>query len=90
MASSPALMDAAVDAVVGEVPHQLRTHVDARLHPVGQDLQDLQAQHLVEDNLFFKDGGEALDKLGLELGGWLGSCSSCEAFRRKRGAWRCP
>ena len=68
----PGADDAAVHPVVAEVPHQFAAHVDAGGDMVRVQAGDLQAQHLVEDDPFFKDGLEALDEGGLEFGG--GGC----------------
>jgi len=53
--------------VVGEVAHQIGPHVDAGGGQFGAQGLDLQAQHLVEDDLLFKDAAQAVDELGLEL-----------------------
>ena len=63
---------ASVDAVVGVVAHQVGLHVDAAHHAVRRQGGDLEPQDLVEHNLFFKDGLEPGNELGLEslgLGG---------------------
>ena len=56
----------AVDAVVGKVPHQLGPHLDAGLHTLWRDLDELQAQGFVEDNFFFVDLAKTFDVLGFQ------------------------
>ena len=56
----------AMDTVEGIVAHQLRTHVDARHHPLWRDSSDLQAQDLVKGDALLKDFLESRDELFFE------------------------
>ena len=53
--------------VVNEVPDQFAPHVDAPAHTLRPDRSDLETEHVVEDDLFFENGGEPLNELGFEL-----------------------
>ena len=60
---------AAVNSVVAVMPDQLLAHVDATFDIGGLEFGDLQAQHLVENNFFFKDAFQALQKFRLKFNG---------------------
>ena len=63
----PGADDAAVNAVVGIVPDEFMPHINARRDPVGLERRDLQTEQLVENNFFFKDGGESGHELFFKL-----------------------
>jgi hypothetical protein len=58
---------APMDPVEAEMADQLRTHVDAPGHQRRRQAGDLQAQHLIEDDLFLEDGLQAGDELRFEF-----------------------
>jgi hypothetical protein len=72
-------------AVVGVVAHQLGLHVDPPRHPIGPQVHHLQAQHLVEDDLLFKDGAQPVNELGLERRGGRRGGFTHEDFRQEDG-----
>jgi hypothetical protein len=63
---------AAMNALVGRMSDQIRSHGDMPLHQRGRDLADLQTDRLIEGHARFKDLAQAGDELRLELHG-LGS-----------------
>ena len=57
----------AMDPVVRIVANQLIRHHDASRDSFGRQQSNLQAQHLVKSNLFFKQGFQPVDEFGLKF-----------------------